>query len=91
MEALSAEGAAEKICLVPGSWSQRQETLELGAKAHTGKSLDLLAHNIDTSIVTGVELQHHLSHILVPIDASCQSQYSGGLAGAWGTIEKKMR
>lgn len=34
---------------------------------HTGKRLDLLSDNINATVITGIELQHHLPHILAAI------------------------
>jgi hypothetical protein len=35
-----------------------------------GERLDLLAHDVDATVVRGVQLQHHLTHVLRAIDAS---------------------
>lgn len=58
-------GAIEKICLVPRSDQPRFTTEAWNVL--TGKSLDLFANNVNSSVVTGIEFQHHLSHVLGPV------------------------
>lgn len=36
-------------------------------RTHTGKGLDLFSNNIDATVVTGIELQYHLPHILAAV------------------------
>lgn len=58
-------GAAVKICLVPGKLvSIGFDDDGCSGVVHTCKGLDLLADHINASVVTGIELQHHLPHIL---------------------------
>ena len=39
--------------------------------ARTGESLNLFPYYIDASIITSIELEHHLSHILIAKYPSC--------------------
>lgn len=61
-----------------------------GWGSRTGKCLDLIAHDVDTAVVGGVQLQDHLPHVLDAIDAPCQCEDRGGLARAWRTVEKEV-
>jgi hypothetical protein len=56
-----------------------------------GEGLDLLAYNIDTTIIRGVEFKDHLTHVLVSIDATSESEDGGGLSGTWRAVEEEMR
>lgn len=53
--------------------------------------LDLLAHHVDTSVVRGVELQHHLPHVVFAIDAPGEGQDGRGLARSRRAVEEEMR
>ena len=55
-----------------------------------GKSLDLLAHNVDTTVVGGVQLEHHLAHVGGAIDSSGKGKDGGCFAGTGRTVEKQM-
>lgn len=41
-----------------------------------GKSLDLLAHNVDTTVIGSVQLEHHLAHVCGAIDLAGQGENS---------------
>ena len=56
-----------------------------------GECFDLLTDDFDASIVGGIELQYHLSHVLCAIDVTGKCEDSGGLSGAWGPVEEEMR
>lgn len=70
-------------CSVPFPYTQKV--------AHTGKSLDLFSDDINATIITGVQLQHHLPHILGAIYPSCEGEDGRGLAGSGRSIQEKMR
>lgn len=55
-----------------------------------GKGLDLLAHNVDTTVVGGVQLEHHLAHIGGAIDSSSEGKNGGCFTGTGRTVEKEM-
>ena len=55
-----------------------------------GKGLDLLAHNVDTTVVGGVQLEHHLAHVGGAIDSSGKGENGGCFTGTGGTVEKEM-
>lgn len=55
-----------------------------------GERLDLLAHDVDAAVVGGVELEHHLPHVLDAVDAPGQCEDGGGLAGAGGAVEEEV-
>jgi hypothetical protein len=58
--------------------------------AHTGKRLDLFSDNVDTTVVTGVQLQHHLPHVFFAIYPSRESENSRSLSGSGRSVEKEM-
>jgi hypothetical protein len=58
---------------------------------HTGKSLDLFSDNVDSTIITGVQFQHHLPHIFLAVYPPRECENSRGLAGTGRSIEKEMR
>lgn len=64
MEVLSVVGATVNICLVPDVQIQRCKRIDKGITVLTGECLDLLAYHIDASVVTRIELEHHLPHVL---------------------------
>lgn len=53
-----------------------------------GKGLDLLAHNVDTTVVGGVQLEHHLAHVGGAIDSSGKGENGGCFTGSGRTVEK---
>jgi hypothetical protein len=55
-----------------------------------GEGLDLLADDIDTTIIRGVEFEDHLTHVLVAIDATGESEDCRGLSGSWRAVEEEM-
>lgn len=55
-----------------------------------GERLDLLAHDVDTTVVGGVELEHHLAHVGGAVDAACESEDGGCLAGTGRAVEEEM-
>jgi len=57
----------------------------------TGKCFDLFANHVDTTIVTGVQLQHHLAHVFAAIDPTGECENSRGLAGSGRAIEEEVR
>lgn len=56
-----------------------------------GKRLDLFPHNIDTSIVGSIQLQHLLPYILCAVDLSCECENSRRFTGTGRTVEEKVR
>lgn len=54
------------------------------------KRLDLLPHHIDAAIVRGVELKHHLSHVIGAVDSSGEGEDGRGLSGARGPVEEEV-
>lgn len=58
---------------------------------HTGKCLDLLSNDVDSSIITGVQLKHHLAHVLIAVYSSRQSQNCRCLPRPWRSIEQQVR
>jgi hypothetical protein len=58
-------GAIENICFVPARRlkSVCARTFSSIAGLLTRESLDLFSNNVNSSIVTCVEFQHHLSHV----------------------------
>lgn len=67
-----------------GRGAQREDLLR------RRKRLDLLAHHVDAAVVRRVQLQHHLSHVLGPVDASRQREDRRRLACAWRAVEEEM-
>lgn len=61
-----------------------------GARLRTGKCLDLLADYLDAAVVTGVELEYHLPHVLVAVYPSCQREDGGCLARSGRPVEEEM-
>lgn len=57
---------------------------------HTCEGLDLLADDIDTTVVAGVELQNHLSHVSVTIYSPRECEDCGGFPSTWRSVEKEM-
>ena len=55
-----------------------------------GESLDLLSYYVNTTVVRGVELKHHLAHVFVAIDSASQGQHRRSLSGSGRAIEQKM-
>lgn len=47
-------------------------------------------HDVNTTVVTCVKFQHHLSHVLHAVDTSCQGENCTCFAGAGGPVEEKM-
>ena len=58
--------------------------------ALTCKCLDLFSNYLDTSVVTGIELEDHLPHVLVAIYPPCQREDCGCLARSGRPVEEKM-
>lgn len=52
--------------------------------------LDLLAHNVDAAVVGGVELEHHLSHVVLAVYAPGEGQDGRRLPGAGGAVEQEV-
>ena len=69
-------------------WDHHLSCRPRSMDAHTGKGLDLFPHHIDASIVASVQLQHHLSHILRPVDSTRQGEDGRRLAGSGGAVEQ---
>lgn len=57
----------------------------------TGKCLDLFADHVDTTIVTGIQLQHHLPQVFLAIYPPSERKDGRSFTGTGGTIEKEMR
>lgn len=54
-----------------------------------GEGLDLLAHDIDTAVIRGVELENHLPHARA-VYTTCESEDRGGFSCAGRTVEEEM-
>lgn len=54
----------------------------------TREGLDLLSHNVYPSIITCVQLQHHLSHVPGSVDFPRQRKDRRCLSGSGRTVEK---
>ena len=88
--------ARHRICLI------QDDKLEPGNRASFSGSacgedllrarvcLDLLPHDVDATVVGGVQLKNHLSNVLDAVDASCQCKDSGRLARAWWAVEEEV-
>lgn len=74
MDAVSDIGAAVNICLVPDVLAQHMGFCQIGVIQHTGECFDLFPHDINASVVTGVEFQDHLAHVLHAINSPRQGQ-----------------
>lgn len=49
-----------------------------------------LPHYINPTVITRVQFQHHLPHILHAVDTSCQREDCACFAGAWRAVQEKM-
>lgn len=56
-----------------------------------GEGLDLLADDVDASVVGCVQLQDHLAHVFDAIYAAGEGEDGGGFAGAGGAVEEEVR
>lgn len=54
------------------------------------KGLDLLSDDFDASVVTRIEFEHHLAHVLVAVYSAGEREDCRRLAGAWGSVKEKM-
>ncbi len=59
-------------------------------RARTGKGLDLFPNDVNASVIAGVQLQNHLSHVLGPVYPSRQSEDGGRLPGTRRAVEEEM-
>lgn len=55
------------------------------------EGLDLLAHDVNATVVGGVQLQDHLSHVVGAIDAAGERKNRRGLSCTRGTVQKEVR
>lgn len=94
-ELLAAWGAIEKICFVPvrttGQLSVQAAIFNLKRckeqeEERTGKRLDLFSDDVNATVITGIQLQHHLSHILRAVYPPCKGKHSRGFAGSGRAI-----
>ena len=56
----------------------------------TGKGLDLLPDYINASVIAGVQLQHHLTHVLWAVDLACEGEDGRCFARTGRTVEEEM-
>ena len=70
----------------------QDDEFEFVAKDGTSGSeiLDFIAHDVDASIVRGIELQCHVRNGGA-VDLTGQGEDGGCLSGAWGAVEQEMR
>ena len=59
--------------------------------ARTCEGLDLFSHDINASIVAGIELEYHLTHVLGSINPPREGEDCGCFASTGRTIEEEMR
>jgi hypothetical protein len=50
----------------------------------------LFAHDIDASVVGGIELQDHLAHVVVAVDVAGEGEDGGGFTRAGGSVEEEV-
>lgn len=56
----------------------------------TCECLDLFSHDVNSTVVTGIEFQDHLPHVLGAIDTSCEGKDRRSLSGSGRSVEKEM-
>lgn len=54
------------------------------------KCLDLLAHDINATIVGGVELEDHLAHVVGAVDSTGKGKYGGSLSCSRRAVKEEM-
>jgi hypothetical protein len=96
----AAEGHLSGVChgvgLVKDDELEARNACPRGRRAHRedllcgGEGLDLLAHDVDATVVGGIELEHHLAHVLGTVDATGEGEDGRRLACARRAVEQQV-
>ena len=72
------------------AWALRSGSTEKIEGMRTCKGLDLLSYDVDATVVTCVELEDHLPHVLCAVYLACQGEDGRRFTRAWRAIKQEV-
>ena len=77
----------KEVAVISFCYLQTKSTYLANKHPSWGKIKNLSSDNTDTTIIGGVQLQHHRAELLGRVELLGTGQDSAGLTGAWRPVE----